>query len=40
MTDGPRTHKGAFAGVSPEGFLRLVTENGDETLVSGDVVLF
>ncbi len=40
VTDGPRTRKGAFAGVSPEGFLRLVTEEGDETLVSGDVVLF
>jgi BirA family biotin operon repressor/biotin-[acetyl-CoA-carboxylase] ligase len=40
VTDGPRTHKGAFAGVTPEGYLRLATANGDETLVSGDVVLF
>ena len=40
VSDGPRTHKGAFAGVTPEGFLRLATEAGDETLVSGDVVLF
>jgi biotin-(acetyl-CoA carboxylase) ligase len=40
VADGARTHKGAFAGVTPEGFLRLATEGGDETLVSGDVVLF
>ncbi len=40
VDDGTRTRKGAFAGVSPEGFLRLATESGDETLVSGDVVLF
>ncbi len=40
VNDGARTHKGAFAGVSPDGFLRLATESGDETLVSGDVVLF
>jgi hypothetical protein len=26
--------------VTPEGFLRLATEGGDETLVSGDVVHF
>lgn len=40
VVDGARTHKGAFAGVTPDGFLRLATESGDETLVSGDVVLF
>ena len=40
VADGDRTHKGAFAGLTPEGFLRLATEGGDETLVSGDVVLF
>jgi BirA family biotin operon repressor/biotin-[acetyl-CoA-carboxylase] ligase len=40
VADGARTHKGAFVGVTPEGFLRLATEGGDETLVSGDVVLF
>jgi BirA family transcriptional regulator, biotin operon repressor / biotin---[acetyl-CoA-carboxylase] ligase len=40
VADGARKHKGAFAGVTPEGFLRLATEGGDETLVSGDVVLF
>lgn len=40
VADGARTHKGAFAGLTPEGFLRLKTEAGDETLVSGDVVLF
>jgi BirA family transcriptional regulator, biotin operon repressor / biotin---[acetyl-CoA-carboxylase] ligase len=40
LHDGARTHQGAFAGVTPEGFLRLATANGDETLVSGDVVLF
>ncbi len=40
VADGARTHKGAFAGVTPDGFLRLATEDGDETLVSGDVVLF
>jgi BirA family biotin operon repressor/biotin-[acetyl-CoA-carboxylase] ligase len=40
VDDGARVHKGAFAGVTPEGFLRLATANGDETLVSGDVVLF
>jgi BirA family biotin operon repressor/biotin-[acetyl-CoA-carboxylase] ligase len=40
VVDGGRTHKGAFAGVTPDGFLRLATDGGDETLVSGDVVLF
>ncbi len=40
VADGDRTHKGAFAGLTSEGFLRLATEAGDETLVSGDVVLF
>lgn len=40
VADGDRTHKGAFAGITPDGFLRLATEGGDETLVSGDVVLF
>lgn len=40
VADGARTHKGAFAGITPDGFLRLATGNGDETLVSGDVVLF
>lgn len=40
VTEGDRTHRGAFAGVTPEGFLRLATESGDESLVSGDVVLF
>jgi BirA family biotin operon repressor/biotin-[acetyl-CoA-carboxylase] ligase len=40
VTDGARTVKGAFEGVTPDGFLRLATEGGDETLVSGDVVLF
>ena len=40
VTDGARTHKGAFAGLTPDGFLRLATADGDETLVSGDVVLF
>jgi BirA family biotin operon repressor/biotin-[acetyl-CoA-carboxylase] ligase len=40
VADGARTHKGAFAGITPDGFLRLATEDGDETLVSGDVVLF
>lgn len=40
VDDGARTHKGAFAGITPDGFLRLATEGGDETLVSGDVVLF
>ena len=40
VAEGPRTHRGAFAGVTPEGFLRLTTEGGAETLVSGDVVLF
>jgi len=40
VADGARTLKGAFAGVTPEGFLRLATANGDETLVSGDVVSF
>jgi BirA family biotin operon repressor/biotin-[acetyl-CoA-carboxylase] ligase len=40
VADGTRTHKGAFAGITPDGFLRLATEDGDETLVSGDVVLF
>jgi BirA family biotin operon repressor/biotin-[acetyl-CoA-carboxylase] ligase len=40
VSDGTRAHKGAFAGVTAEGFLRLATETGDETLVSGDVVLF
>jgi BirA family biotin operon repressor/biotin-[acetyl-CoA-carboxylase] ligase len=40
VSDGDRTRRGAFAGVTPEGFLRLATEAGDETLVSGDVVLF
>ncbi len=40
VDDGVRTHRGAFAGVTPDGFLRLATEGGDETLVSGDVVLF
>jgi biotin-(acetyl-CoA carboxylase) ligase len=40
VADGARTHKGAFAGITPDGFLRLATEEGDETLVSGDVVLF
>jgi BirA family transcriptional regulator, biotin operon repressor / biotin---[acetyl-CoA-carboxylase] ligase len=40
VDDGARTHKGAFAGLTPDGFLRLATADGDETLVSGDVVLF
>jgi len=40
VQDGPRAHRGAFSGVTPEGFLRLTTEGGAETLVSGDVVLF
>ncbi len=40
VRDGDRVCRGAFAGVTPEGFLRLATETGDETLVSGDVVLF
>lgn len=40
VRDGERTHKGAFAGVTSDGFLRLATESGDETLVSGDVVHF
>lgn len=40
VDDGAKTRRGAFAGVTPEGFLRLETEGGGETLVSGDVVLF
>ncbi len=40
VDDSARTHKGAFAGITPDGFLRLATESGDETLVSGDVLLF
>jgi BirA family biotin operon repressor/biotin-[acetyl-CoA-carboxylase] ligase len=40
VTDGGKSHRGAFAGVTPEGFLKLETEGGGETLVSGDVVLF
>lgn len=40
VADSGRTRTGAFAGVTPEGFLRLATDGGDETLVSGDVVLF
>ncbi len=40
VADGDRVRRGAFEGLTPEGFLRLATEDGDETLVSGDVVLF
>src|SRR5262249_59172225 len=40
ITDGPLKQKGAFAGVTADGFLRLETEGGGETLVSGDVVVF
>lgn len=40
VDDGTRTHRGAFAGITSEGFLKLATEGGGETLVTGDVVLF
>jgi len=40
VRDGGRLSRGAYAGVTPDGFLRLATDGGDETLVSGDVFLF
>jgi biotin-(acetyl-CoA carboxylase) ligase len=40
VNEAGRIRRGAFAGVTADGFLRLATENGDETLVSGDVILF
>lgn len=40
VSDGDRTVSGAFGGLTPEGFLRLATGKGEETLLSGDVVLF
>lgn len=38
--DGTRRVEGTYGGVTPDGFLRLLTPSGVETVLSGDVVAF
>ncbi len=40
VRNGARTVSGVFRGVSPDGALRLGLAHGEETVISGDVVLF
>jgi BirA family transcriptional regulator, biotin operon repressor / biotin---[acetyl-CoA-carboxylase] ligase len=40
VMDAGRSVSGVFRGVNVDGALRLATKNGEETIVSGDVVLF
>jgi hypothetical protein len=40
VMDAGRSVSGVFRGVTSDGALRLSTRRGEETIVSGDVVLF
>jgi hypothetical protein len=40
VMDAGRSVSGVFRGVNADGALRLSTGRGEETIVSGDVVLF
>jgi BirA family transcriptional regulator, biotin operon repressor / biotin---[acetyl-CoA-carboxylase] ligase len=40
VSDRGTAREGRFAGVTEDGFLRLATGDGEETVVSGDVTLF